>query len=52
MPRASAVFSDVATEKKELAAFWAWPILVVAFIISGAIQLLLGFIGLFRRSPK
>lgn len=52
MSRASGVFSDVATEKKEYAAIWAWPILTLAFLVFGAAKLFLGFIGWLRRTPR
>ncbi|MEK7645045.1 MAG: hypothetical protein AAB391_01860 [Patescibacteria group bacterium] len=52
MSRASAVFRSVTSEKEDRASIWFWPLLTAAFLVFAAAKLFLGFIGLFRKSPK
>jgi len=52
MSRTTGVFSDVAMEKKEMAAFWAWPILACAFVIFGTFEIVLRVVGYFYRGSK
>lgn len=46
------MFRGVASEKEDRASIWFWPLLTAAFLVFGVAKLVLGFIGLFYRTPK